>query len=169
MSAPPPRIFTCAPWGLRRFWGAAELIDDCDSDCDSKVATPESPLKCEGGRVAQLGEHRPYKPGVTGSSPVPPTNLIPISSDRYISQPTLFLCPQCVPRSWELAVGDTSFWPIFSLKTTPFKPLQGAIIYTKTEVALLSNLRGAGPRFGALCGAAGRPLPGDSWTKVTEV
>ena len=24
------------------------------------------------GRVAQLGEHRPYKPGVTGSSPVPP-------------------------------------------------------------------------------------------------
>ena len=25
------------------------------------------------GRVAQLGEHRPYKPGVTGSSPVPPT------------------------------------------------------------------------------------------------
>ena len=25
------------------------------------------------GRIAQLGEHRPYKPGVTGSSPVPPT------------------------------------------------------------------------------------------------
>ena len=24
------------------------------------------------GRVAQLGEHRPYKPRVTGSSPVPP-------------------------------------------------------------------------------------------------
>ena len=29
------------------------------------------------GRVAQLGEHRPYKPGVTGSSPVPPTICIP--------------------------------------------------------------------------------------------
>ena len=28
------------------------------------------------GRVAQLGEHRPYKPGVTGSSPVPPTTYI---------------------------------------------------------------------------------------------
>ena len=31
---------------------------------------------CKGidrGRVAQLEEHRPYKPGVTGSSPVPPT------------------------------------------------------------------------------------------------
>ena len=27
----------------------------------------------DNGRVAQLGEHRPYKPGVTGSSPVPPT------------------------------------------------------------------------------------------------
>ena len=26
-----------------------------------------------GGRVAQLGERRPYKPRVTGSSPVPPT------------------------------------------------------------------------------------------------
>ena len=25
------------------------------------------------GRLAQLGEHRPYKPGVTGSIPVPPT------------------------------------------------------------------------------------------------
>ncbi len=25
------------------------------------------------GRVAQLGEHSPYKAGVTGSSPVPPT------------------------------------------------------------------------------------------------
>ncbi len=29
-----------------------------------------------GGRIAQLGEHRPYKPGVTGSSPVPPTKFI---------------------------------------------------------------------------------------------
>lgn len=29
-----------------------------------------------GGRVAQLGEHRPYKPGVTGSNPVPPTNFL---------------------------------------------------------------------------------------------
>ena len=28
-----------------------------------------------GGRVAQLGEHRPYKPGVTGSNPVPPTRI----------------------------------------------------------------------------------------------
>ena len=27
------------------------------------------------GRVAQLGERRPYKPEVTGSSPVPPTSL----------------------------------------------------------------------------------------------
>jgi hypothetical protein len=29
-----------------------------------------------GGRIAQLGEHRPYKPGVTGSSPVPPTKFL---------------------------------------------------------------------------------------------
>ena len=32
-------------------------------------------LKCLGGRVAQLGERRPYKPEVAGSSPVPPTNI----------------------------------------------------------------------------------------------
>ena len=27
------------------------------------------------GRIAQLGEHWLYKPGVTGSSPVPPTSF----------------------------------------------------------------------------------------------
>ena len=26
-----------------------------------------------GGAVSSAGEHRPYKPGVTGSNPVPPT------------------------------------------------------------------------------------------------
>ncbi len=30
-------------------------------------------LKVGIGRIAQLGEHSPYKAGVTGSSPVPPT------------------------------------------------------------------------------------------------
>ncbi len=34
---------------------------------------PDYLKKIEWGRVAQLEEHRPYKPGVTGSSPVPPT------------------------------------------------------------------------------------------------
>ena len=45
----------------------------------TRLYTPK-PLRtdpiCKGidrGRVAQLEEHRPYKPGVTGSSPVPPT------------------------------------------------------------------------------------------------
>ncbi len=33
-----------------------------------------------GGRIAQLEEHRPYKPGVTGSSPVPPTKQLVQSS-----------------------------------------------------------------------------------------
>jgi hypothetical protein len=40
--------------------------------CNLKIAALES-LHKKGGRVAQLGEHRPYKPGVTGSNPVPPT------------------------------------------------------------------------------------------------
>ena len=32
------------------------------------------------GSIAQLGEHLPYKQGVTGSSPVVPTNFWPGSS-----------------------------------------------------------------------------------------
>ena len=35
------------------------------------------------GRVAQLGEHRPYKPGVTGSIPVPPTIDLPSIYHRF--------------------------------------------------------------------------------------
>ncbi len=35
------------------------------------------------GRIAQLGEHRPYKPRVTGSSPVPPTKSIIVYSPYY--------------------------------------------------------------------------------------
>ena len=31
----------------------------------------------EHGSIAQLGEHMPYKHGVTGSSPVVPTNIWP--------------------------------------------------------------------------------------------
>ena len=36
-----------------------------------------SPLDTGGanGSIAQLGEHLPYKQGVTGSSPVVPTNM----------------------------------------------------------------------------------------------
>ena len=34
---------------------------------------PSTASICGSGRIAQLGEHRPYKPGVTGSNPVPPT------------------------------------------------------------------------------------------------
>ncbi len=35
------------------------------------------------GRVAQLGEHRPYKPGVTGSSPVPPTIYLLLAFEKF--------------------------------------------------------------------------------------
>ena len=38
-----------------------------------------------GGRIAQLGEHRPYKPGVTGSSPVPPTSFL-VQGSRFGSK-----------------------------------------------------------------------------------
>ena len=33
------------------------------------------------GRIAQLGEHLPYKQGVTGSSPVAPTKLVKFYSE----------------------------------------------------------------------------------------
>src|SRR5438477_8155154 len=37
---------------------------------------PEEPTYTRrDGRIAQLGEHSPYKAGVAGSSPAPPTNL----------------------------------------------------------------------------------------------
>ena len=32
------------------------------------------------GRIAQLGEHLPYKQGVIGSSPIAPTNLLYMSN-----------------------------------------------------------------------------------------
>ena len=37
-------------------------------------------LRNSRGSIAQLGEHLPYKQGVTGSSPVVPTRLWPGSS-----------------------------------------------------------------------------------------
>ncbi len=44
------------------------------------------------GRIAQLGEHRPYKPGVTGSSPVSPTS-VPLdpeyTCDGFLRKPFL--------------------------------------------------------------------------------
>jgi hypothetical protein len=49
------------------------------------------------GRVAQLGEHRPYKPGVTGSNPVPPTRnykgLAQSANPFFYLFPTLFPTP----------------------------------------------------------------------------
>ncbi len=41
------------------------------------------------GRLAQLGEHRPYKPGVTGSSPVPPTLFFPFEFNHLLVLATL--------------------------------------------------------------------------------
>ena len=35
--------------------------------------SPVSIKQCLHGRLAQLGEHRPYKPRVAGSIPAPPT------------------------------------------------------------------------------------------------
>ena len=39
------------------------------------VAEVRKQLRVPHGSIAQLGEHMPYKHGVTGSSPVVPTNL----------------------------------------------------------------------------------------------
>ena len=40
----------------------------------SNPAIPAIYINDKLGRIAQLGEHLPYKQGVTGSSPVVPTN-----------------------------------------------------------------------------------------------
>ena len=39
------------------------------------------------GSIAQLGEHMPYKHGVTGSSPVVPTNHLALWCSRLARQP----------------------------------------------------------------------------------
>ena len=39
------------------------------------------------GSIAQLGEHMPYKHGVTGSSPVVPTNNLALWCSRLARQP----------------------------------------------------------------------------------
>ena len=44
----------------------------------------------DNGRLAQLGEHLPYKEGVTGSRPVSPTTHT-LSSIFYIQRLTCFL------------------------------------------------------------------------------
>ena len=43
------------------------------------------------GRIAQLGEHRPYKPRVTGSSPVSPT-IFTICSGAVVESVTTSAC-----------------------------------------------------------------------------
>ena len=61
-------------------WPYYQIINNLDMDI-AHLYTPASlhvrililNERVDKGRVAQLGEHRPYKPGVTGSSPVPPT------------------------------------------------------------------------------------------------
>src|SRR6056300_2816 len=56
----------------------------------SRVRVPSAPpLKY--GRIAQLGEHRPYKPRVTGSSPVSPTIFI-ICSGAVVESVTTSAC-----------------------------------------------------------------------------
>ena len=47
------------------------LIEAVASTCDLEIRLAVGTE----GRVAQSEEHRPYKPEVTGSSPVPPIEL----------------------------------------------------------------------------------------------
>ena len=47
-------------------------------------------FKVKDGRLAQLGEHRPYKAGVTGSSPVSPTIFKLIPSPNLNITPIIF-------------------------------------------------------------------------------
>jgi hypothetical protein len=54
-----------------------------DHTTPQRAASCELPtiaLPCGFGRLAQLGEHLPYKQGVTGSIPVPPTTESPVKA-----------------------------------------------------------------------------------------
>ena len=50
-------------------------IDFCPMMVYNQIVVSEGNLKNDNGSLAQLGEHLPYKQGVTGSSPVTPTKL----------------------------------------------------------------------------------------------
>ena len=52
----------------------------------AEVSTAERRSKQQGS-IAQLGEHMPYKHGVTGSSPVVPTNNLALWCSRLARQP----------------------------------------------------------------------------------
>gem|GEM_PF-6356397 len=53
--------------------GIYNIVELTKSDCLYNI---KSSLN---GRIAQMGEHSPYKAGVTGSIPVPPTVVMSAS------------------------------------------------------------------------------------------
>lgn len=47
-------------------------------------------INLRSGRIAQLGERRPYKPEVAGSIPVPPTMCVLLKAKRMMSLELIF-------------------------------------------------------------------------------
>ncbi len=77
------------------------------------------------GRLAQLGEHLPYKEGVTGSRPVSPTTFQRCNIDKFLAT---FMCFPLFK------------WAISSVGRAP--PLQGGGHWFETGIAHhLNNLQ----------------------------
>ena len=67
------------PLWVTKKCGCSSMVEFRPSKPAVRVRSP-SPAPFYPGTIAQLGEHLPYKQGVTGSSPVSPTNMRPGSS-----------------------------------------------------------------------------------------
>ena len=65
------------------FWGRP----DYNIDVAERCGAAEKAVESGNGRLAQLGEHLPYKQGVTGSSPVLSTIYLARWCSRLARQP----------------------------------------------------------------------------------
>ena len=91
------------------------------------------------GRVAQLGEHRPYKPRVTGSSPVPPITHPSIKNPIIWGRSSVWL--ERRPVTPEVASSS------LVVPATPIKGLQrflflSKILHSKSNNKLVYSLFG---------------------------
>ena len=68
-----PRVIGSIPIGGTIFAGLAHLVERHLAKVE--VASSSLVTRSKRGSIAQLGEHLPYKQGVTGSSPVVSTKL----------------------------------------------------------------------------------------------
>ena len=69
-----PKVVGSNPASATNFWPHGQAVKTPPFHGGNRGSIPRGVTKL--GNIAQLGEHLPYKQGVTGSNPVIPTNKI---------------------------------------------------------------------------------------------